>query len=109
MRARNADWHPDTPLPSLKNYFVSTRDNHGSYFFDWTTANEVAWKRFYQSYFRLVNDYKNMGGRVTTGSDSGFIWKLYGFAYIEELELLQEAGFSPLEVIQAATINGART
>lgn len=57
----------------------------------------------------LVNDYKNMGGRVSTGSDSGFIWKLYGFGYIEELELLQEAGFTPLEVIQAATSNGART
>ncbi len=109
MRARNADWHADYTLPSLKAYFASTRDNHGSYFFDWTTANEVAWKRFYQRYFRLVNDYKNMGGRVTTGSDSGFIWKLYGFAYIEELELLQEAGFTPLEVIQAATVNGART
>ena len=109
MRARNADWHADYTLPSLKAYFVSTRDNHGSYFFDWTTANEVAWKRFYDRYFRLVNDYKNMGGRVTTGSDSGFIWKLYGFAYVEELELLQEAGFSPLEVIQAATVNGART
>lgn len=109
MRARNADWHADYTLPSLKNYFVSTRDNHGSYFFDWTTSNEVAWKRFYQRYFQLVNDYKNMGGRVTTGSDSGFIWKLYGFAYIEELELLQEAGFSPLEVVQAATVNGALT
>jgi imidazolonepropionase-like amidohydrolase len=42
-----------------------------------------------------------------TGSDAGFIFKLFGFAYIRELELLQEAGFHPLEVIQAATLNGA--
>ena len=48
-------------------------------------------------------------GRVTTGSDSGFIYKLYGFAYIEEFELLQEAGFHPLEVIRSATLNGAET
>ena len=41
------------------------------------------------------------------GSDAGFIFKLFGFAYIRELELLQEAGFHPLEVIQAATLNGA--
>jgi len=54
-----------------------------------------------------LNEYKNAGGRVTTGSDSGFIYKLYGFGYIEELELLQEAGFHPLEVIRAATLNGA--
>ncbi|HVS31389.1 MAG TPA: amidohydrolase family protein, partial [Thermoanaerobaculia bacterium] len=42
-----------------------------------------------------------------TGSDSGFIFKLYGFDYIRELELLQEAGFHPLEVIRAATVWGA--
>lgn len=109
MRAKNADWHAVYTLPTLNDYFVSTRDNHGSYFFDWTTGNEVAWRNFYGRFMRLVNDYKNLGGRVTTGSDSGFIWKLYGFGYIEELELLQEAGFTPLEVIQAATSNGART
>jgi hypothetical protein len=38
---------------------------------------------------RLINDYKNMGGSVTVGTDSGFIWKTYGFAYIEELELFR--------------------
>ena len=55
----------------------------------------------------FINDYKNAGGRVAAGSDAGFIFKVYGFAYIRELELLQEAGFHPLEVIQAATLNGA--
>ena len=55
----------------------------------------------------FINEYKNRGGRVTTGSDSGFIYKLYGFDYIRELELLQEAGFHPLEVIRSATLNGA--
>lgn len=109
MRARNADWHEKYTLPSLWKFFQSTRDNHGSYFYDWTTHDEVKWRNFYQRYMQLVNDYKKMGGRVTTGSDSGFIYKTYGFGYIEELELLQEAGFTPLEVIQSATINGART
>ena len=55
----------------------------------------------------VSNEYKNRGGRVTTGSDSGFIYKLYGFGYIRELELLREAGFHPLEVIRAATLHGA--
>ena len=55
----------------------------------------------------FLNDYKNAGGIVTTGSDSGFIYKLYGFDYIRELELLREAGFNPLEVIRAATYHGA--
>ncbi|MDG1912578.1 MAG: amidohydrolase family protein, partial [Flavobacteriaceae bacterium] len=51
--------------------------------------------------------YKNRGGRVATGSDSGFIFQLYGFAYIREMELLREAGFHPLEIIRSATLNCA--
>ena len=58
---------------------------------------------------QFLNEYKNAGGRVTTGSDSGFIYNLYGFGYIQELEMLQEAGFHPLEVIRAATLHGAET
>ena len=109
MKARNADWHDEYTLPSLLEYFESTRDNHGSYFFDWTTGNEVTWTNFYEVYKKLINDYKVMGGRVTVGSDSSFIWKLFGFGYIEELEMLQEAGFHPLEVVRAATMDGAVT
>ena len=55
----------------------------------------------------FLNDFKNNGGRVTTGSDTGYIYKIFGFGFIRELELLQEAGFHPLEVVQSATINGA--
>ena len=44
---------------------------------------------------------------MTAGSDSGYMYNLYGFGYIQELELLREAGFHPLEVIQSATLNGA--
>jgi hypothetical protein len=107
MRARNADWHDRYTLPSLYDFYRPSRVNHGSYWYDWTTAKEVAWRRFYGPYMRLMNDYKNMGGRVTTGSDPGYIYQTWGFAYVQELEMLQEAGFSPLEVIQAATTNGA--
>jgi imidazolonepropionase-like amidohydrolase len=57
---------------------------------------------------QFINDYKNHGGRVTLGSDAGYIWKLYGFAYIREMELLQEAGFSPLEVLRSATFLAAQ-
>jgi hypothetical protein len=107
MRVRNADWHAKYTLPSLANFFVPSRVNHGSYFYDWTTAKEVAWRRFYSPYMRLMNDYKNMGGRVTVGSDPGYIYQTWGFSYISELEMLQEAGFTPLEVVRAATSHGA--
>ena len=106
---RNADWHDKYTLPSLMDFYTPSRSAHGSYWFDWTTHDEVAWRNFYQVWFKLLNDYKKMGGRVTTGSDSGFIYQTYGFGYVNELEMLQEAGFHPLEVIQAATLNGALT
>ena len=69
----------------------------------------MQWRNFYKNFMTLVNDYKNMGGRVTVGTDSGFIFKTYGFGYPEEMEMLQEAGFNPHEVVQAATLNGALT
>jgi imidazolonepropionase-like amidohydrolase len=109
MRMRNAEWHDKYTLPSLMDFYAPSRSSHGAYWFDWTTEDEIAWRNFYQVWFKLLNDYKKMGGRVTTGSDSGFIYQTYGFGYVLELEMLQEAGFHPLEVIQAATMNGALT
>ncbi|MEM8496404.1 MAG: amidohydrolase family protein [Pseudomonadota bacterium] len=108
MRAQNAPWHDEYTMPYMTRAFESNPLVHGSYFFDWTTEHEVAWKQNYRRWMQFINDFKNAGGRVTTGSDAGFIYKVYGFAYIRELELLQEAGFHPLEVLQAATINGAQ-
>ncbi len=107
MRARNADWHARYTLPSLQDFFDPSRRDHGSYWYYWTTRDEVAWKKFYQVWMQFLNDYKNMGGKVTVGSDSGFIYQLYGFGTILEMEMLQEAGFHPLEVIRAATMHGA--
>jgi imidazolonepropionase-like amidohydrolase len=107
MRAYRAEWHDEYTLPSLWNFYAPNRKAHGSYWFYWTTENEVAWKENYRLWMAFVNEYKNRGGRVATGSDSGFIYKLYGFDYIRELELLREAGFHPLEVIRAATLKGA--
>ena len=109
MRFRNADWHAKYTLPSLMEFYAPSRRNHGAYWYYWTTWDEVAYRNFYNVWFKLLNDYKRMGGRVTTGSDSGFIYQTYGFGYVNELELLQEAGFHPLEVFQAATMNGALT
>ncbi len=107
MRARNADWHDEYTLPSQWDFYQPSRRAHGSYWFDWTSWDEIAWKNFYRVWMQFLNEYKNHGGKVTTGSDSGFIYQLYGFGYILELEMLQEAGFHPLEVIRAATMHSA--
>ncbi len=107
MLARRAEWHDDYTLPALWRFYGPSRISHGSYWHNWGTEQEVAWKENYRLWMAFINDYKNRGGRVTAGSDSGFIYQLYGFAYIRELELLREAGLHPLEVLRAATIKGA--
>ncbi len=108
MRMSRATWHDEYTLPALWDYYRPSRKNHGSYWFDWTSENEMAWRSNYRRWMEFLNDYKNHGGVVTVGSDSGFIYNLYGFGYVQELELLREAGFSPLEVFKAATSDGAK-
>ena len=108
QRARRAEWHEIYTLPSLWKFYEPSRESHGSYWFNWGTEQEVAWKENYRLWMTFINEYKNRGGRVTTGSDNGFIYQTYGFGYIRELELLREAGFHPLEVIRSATLYGAQ-
>jgi len=55
-----------------------------------------------------VVEFARKGGMVTTGDDAGYIYSMYGFGISRELELQEEAGFHPLEVIEHATWNGAR-
>lgn len=107
MRERTADWQKKYVLPSLEEFYTPNRLNHGSYFYNWTTWEEVAWKNFYRVWMSFLNDYKNAGGRVTVSDDASFIYNLYGVGVIEEMELLQEAGFHPLEVIRGATLHAA--
>jgi imidazolonepropionase-like amidohydrolase len=102
-------WHAKYTVPTHWDYYQPIRTNHGSYWYYWTSWDEIAWKNFYHVWMEFVVDYKNMGGRVSTGSDAGFIYSTPGFATIEEMEMLQEAGFHPLEVIRSATLTGAQT
>lgn len=107
-RARRAEWHEEYTSPTLWAFYQPSKISHGSYWHAWGTEEEVSWRENYRLWMTFVNEYKNRGGRVTTGSDSGFIFQLYGFAYIRELELLREAGFHPLEIIRSATLYGAQ-
>ncbi len=107
MRTSRAEWHEEYTLPSLWRFYLPNRANHGSFFYYWTTDDEVAWRDNYRLWMTFVNEYKNRGGRVGIGTDSGYLFNLYGFSFVREMELFREAGFHPLEVIRAATLKGA--
>ena len=108
MRAYTAEWHDEYTLPSLWDYYQPSRSNHGSYWYYWTSEDEYEWKQYYNRWMRFLNEFKNRGGIVTVGTDSGFIFSTFGFEYIRELELLRESGFHPLEIFRSATLHGAQ-
>ena len=108
MRMSRAKWHEKYTMPELWDFYRPDRDAHGSYWFYWTLEDEVEWKHNFRLWMTFVNEYKNRGGKVSVGSDSGYIYNLYGFGTIMEMHLLREAGFTPLEVIHAATLVGAK-
>ena len=107
MRQSRNIWHALYTMPALWEFYRPSRRAHGSYWFYWTTEDEVDWRDNYRLWMTFINEYKNRGGRVALGSDSGYIYNLYGFGYIQEMELMREAGFHPLEVIWSATLKGA--
>ena len=94
--------------PSLEAYFTPNPEYHGSFFFGWTNTDEVFWKENFRIWMDAVMEFSRMGGTVTTGEDAGYIYKVYGFGYQRELQMHEEAGFHPLEVIRHATHNGAK-
>jgi imidazolonepropionase-like amidohydrolase len=108
LRAQNLPWFKDYLHPSMEAYFKPSLDNHGSYFLGWTSSQEARWKRQYRIWMDAVHEFGVKGGLVTTGDDAGYIYSMYGFGISRELELHEEAGFHPLEVIEHATWNGAR-
>jgi len=94
--------------PTLEDYFKPDPANHGSYFIGWTSTDETFWKENYRIWMRALREFEKRGGVIGVGEDAGFIYQMYGFGLIRELELHQEAGFHPLKVVQHATGNNAK-
>ena len=107
-RAQNQPWFRDYLHPSLEDYFKPDPSNHGSYFLGWTTTDETFWRENYRIWMNAVREFGRKGGIIGAGEDAGFIYQMYGFGLIRELELHQEAGFHPIKVIEHATLNNAR-
>lgn len=107
IRAQNLPWYRDYLHPALQAFFEPNLANHGSFFTRWTNTMEVRWRQQYRLWMDALHSFGTKGGRITTGDDAGFIYSLYGFGLIRELELQEEAGFHPLEVLKHGTANGA--
>lgn len=107
-RAENLPWRDPYGHPALLEFWEPNPSNHASYHYDWRTEDDIRWKRNYDIWMKWVKEFHARGGLLTAGSDAGSLYALYGFSNIRELELLQEAGLHPIDVIQVATTNSAR-
>ena len=108
LRARSLPWYRDYLHPTMEEYWKPDFAHHGSYFLGWTSTQETRWKQSYRVWMDALREFGTKGGLIATGDDAGFIYSLYGFGLLRELELMEEAGFHPLEVIRNATDNGAK-
>ncbi len=108
IRYQNLPWYDEYLHPSMEEFWKPNPRNHGSYFQNWTNTHEVGWARTYRAWMDALRHFGLKGGLITTGDDAGYIYSLYGFGLVRELELHEEAGFHPLEVLAHATVNGAK-
>jgi Amidohydrolase family len=108
VRAQSQPWFADYLHPTLEDYFRPNPSNHGSYFIGWTSTDETFWRENYRIWMDALKKFGERGGTVGIGEDAGFIYQLYGYGLIREMELHQEAGFHPIKVVQHATGNNAK-
>jgi len=108
IKAQNLPWYRDYLHPSLEEYYKPSMTRHGTFWLGWTATQEARWRRNYQVWMATLLEFGRKGGVITVGDDAGYLYgSLYGFGTVRELEMQQEAGFAPLEVIRHATVNGA--
>ena len=92
----------DVLTPSLRDNFERARER--------VAANpESIYTKLFPKAMALERAFARAGGVLLAGTDpTGSGGVVPGFANQRQLELLVEAGFSPLEAITIGTLNGAR-
>jgi hypothetical protein len=105
QRVKSLPWHEKYTVRQLWEAWSPQPGRHATHFFEWKTSDEVAWKKKYEIWMKYIRYFFQNGGTLTVGSDTAFIYALFGFSLIRELELFQEAGIHPIDVIQIATTN----
>ena len=101
-RATTLPWVRTLYHPSTIEGMWPDEASHGAFKREWKTSDEVMWKQNYRIWMDWVREFHARGGLLTVGSDTS-PWG--GMAVIREMELMQEAGIHPIDVIRVATTN----
>jgi len=125
--AKNGTWHCPTLTVNRSVAFVGDaefrNDPRLKYMpkpirSNWQPENNPLWanrtaedyairKRRYQKQTETVAEMRRAGVRFLAGTDTLNPFCFPGFSLHDELTLLVEAGFTPMEALQAATLNAA--
>ena len=110
IRAQNLPWYRDYLHPSLEEYYKPSMTRHGTFWTGWTerpgsaVAEELSGVDGRRA---RVRPARAASSRPAT-TPAILYGSLYGFGISRELELHHEAGFHPLEVLQARDHRTAR-
>jgi len=108
-RAMGLPWHERYTHRLLIDWFWPNPASHAAQHWDWTSGDEVAWSDTYRLWQKLIRTFSDRGGLLAYGADDPYTWNTSGIANVRELQLMEESGLHPLEVIRAATRNAAMT
>ena len=70
-------------------------------------AAAATFRNYYAAQVKFVGQMQAHGARLLAGSDLGGIWVIPGYGLHQEFAELAAAGLTPLQVLQATTLNGA--
>ena len=89
--------------PAERSWFNEGLSNNRS------PEDSAAWKRFYQKYFEIIGAMRRAGVEFLAGTTTEEpTFTVPGFSLHDELALLVQAGFTPIEALQTATRNPGR-
>ncbi len=108
-RAMGLPWHEKYTHAQLIDWYFANPENHASHHWDWTSEDEARWSQTFTKWQRLIFEFHERGGNLSYGVDDPYLWNTTGIANVRELQLMQESGLHPLEVIRAATRSSALT
>ena len=73
-----------------------------------TPENATYFDNMVKFHFELVKTFKNAGVPIIAGTDAGVSGVVAGFSLHDELELLVQAGLTPQEALNSATLLSAQ-
>jgi Amidohydrolase family len=108
-RAMGLPWHDRYTHRQLIEWFMPSPSSHAAQHWDWTSGDEASWAQAYRLWQTFIKAFNDRGGRLSFAADDPYTWNTSGIANVRELQLMEETGIDPLEVVRAATRTAALT